>query len=436
MSGLTRDSVARGTLINVLTRVLGLGLGLLLMLITARLGPQGQGGYALFAAVESALLTLGSGFGVALARRVSQRGDCPADLVGAMLAAGALGGLLAAALLLACAGPLAADSMMFSLLALVAPILLLTSTLSGLWLGHAQMVALARLNLAVPALTLLGILLAYWLRGVDLLAVLLAWSAARLLVALASWEAARRRGWIARPNWSQLGADWGFVALVGLTNLMSLLNYKADLFLVEHFLGRSATGVYSIAVMVAEMLWLVSSSVTQAAYARIGHPDAEAAGRLTLRVVHVNLLALLLLTPLIWLAARLLLLRLLGPAYAESLPVLAVLLPGVLSYGAASALSAYFTNHAGKPWIPALLVSLSLLINLMVSLVWIPRLGLIGAALATTVSYGLSIALSMTLFARMAGLSARQICWPDWHGLGADLRRLLGRIGRRLGLQA
>jgi hypothetical protein len=39
----------------------------------------------------------------------------------------------------------------------------------------------------------------------------------------------------------------------------------------------------------------------------------------------------------------------LGPAYAASLPPLALLLPGVLLFGGASALSAYFTNHAGQP---------------------------------------------------------------------------------------
>ena len=39
------------------------------------------------------------------------------------------------------------------------------------------------------------------------------------------------------------------------------------------------------------------------------------------------------------------------------------LLPGVLMFGGASALSAYFTNHAGKPQVPARVATLSLLLN-------------------------------------------------------------------------
>ena len=52
--------------------------------------------------------------------------------------------------------------------------------------------------------------------------------------------------------------------------------------------------------------------------------------------------------------------RVLGPAYAASLPLLGWLLPGVMLFGGASALSAYFTNHAGLPHVPAQVAALSL----------------------------------------------------------------------------
>jgi O-antigen/teichoic acid export membrane protein len=254
--------------------------------------------------------------------------------------------------------------------------------------------------------------------------VLWAWIGARWIVALAVLAAAARGGWLARPDGAALAIETRFVLVIGLTNLVGLLNYKADLFLVEHFLGLSATGVYSIAVMVAELLWLVSSSVTTAAYARIGSPDAVEAGRITVRAVHAGVLLLGLLCPMLWIGAAMAVPVLLGPAYQSALPVLAVLLPGVAVFGAASALSAWFTNHAGRPWVPAMLASLSLTINVLVSVLTIPRLGMIGGALATSLSYIVAVGVGALLFMRASGTSAAVLLRPDWRALAADIGRL------------
>ena len=313
-------------------------------------------------------------------------------------------------------------------LACALPLLLVTPSLGGLWLGSARMVALARINLAAPILTVAGIGLALaWSGRIELLAVLWSWVAARVLVAVATAIAAWRKGWIGRPAFTALGGELRFVAVIGMTNVIGLLNYKIDLFLVEHFLGRASTGVYSVAVMVAELLWLVSSSVTQAAYARIGTPDAAESSRVTLRAIHASVLALALLAPALWLVAALALAPVLGSEYAAALPVLAWLLPGVLAYGAASALSAYFTNHAGRPLIPAALAGLSLLINLVLSVLLIPRLGMLGGAIATTLSYVISMAASVALFRRLSGTPLRRLMRPDWQAMFADLRRLAVR---------
>jgi Na+-driven multidrug efflux pump len=117
--------------------------------------------------------------------------------------------------------------------------------------------------------------------------------------------------------------------------------------------------------------------------------------------------------------------RLLGPEYAAALPVLGCLLPGVLAYGAASALSVYFTNHAGRPLIPAALAGFSLAVNIVLSVLLIPRMGMLGGAVATTVSYLTSIAVAVAVFKQSSGTSLRALALPDWPALRADLRRLV-----------
>ena len=113
----------------------------------------------------------------------------------------------------------------------------------------------------------------------------------------------------------------------------------------------------------------------------------------------------------------------LGLAYAPSVLLLAYLLPGVLVFGSASALSAYFTNHAGQPRVPAQVAGLSLLINLGLSLWWVPVLGMRGAALAATVAYAASVAVLAWRFVRHAGLPLSAL-WQAGPQLHSDLRGL------------
>ena len=409
------DSVARGTLVALATRIAALVGVLLITVVTARLGTAQQGAFALFTSVEGVLLALLSGFGVALARRVSHHGEQPRALLSAMLLCGVGIGLLAAGVLWAVSqwGPPAYASLW--LLALGAPLLLLAPNAVGWWLGEGRMTPIARLTLAPPWLALAALGVLWSLQFTGLWSVLAAWVGAKVLVGLVLvWVLWRSRR-LAAPGWAALRDELPFVTTIGVTNLISLLNYRVGLFVVERVMGLSATGVYSIAVVAAELLWFVSSSLTQAAYSRIGTPDRATAAATTVRVVQLSVAALLLAAPLLWLAARALVPWLLGPAYTPSVALLAVLLPGVLLFGGASALSAYFTNHAGAPEVPARVAATSLVLNGALSLAWVPMWGMAGAALAASVSYAACVGLLAWRFVRHAGLPLSAVLLPGPH---------------------
>jgi O-antigen/teichoic acid export membrane protein len=422
------DSVARGTLINLVTRLAGVAMVLGITTITARLGPQTQGAFALFTSVEGVLLALFSGFGIALARRVSHHGERPRALVSAtVLACIGLGAVASVALWALSRGGPAAYQWLW-LLALGAPALLLAPNLQGLWLGEGRMLPMALLTLAAPAVTVTMLAALSVVDSASLSGVLTSWVVAKVLVGvmvlLVLWRGAR----LAAPDFAALSREGRFIATIGATNLVSLLNYRVGLFVVERVLGLSATGVYSIAVVVAELLWFVSGSLTQAVYGRIGTPDRAQAAAMTVRALQLGVAALLLMAPLLWLAATVLVPWVLGAAYADSLGVMAVLLPGVLLFGGASALSAYFTNHAGTPRVPAQVAALSLGLNALLSTVLVPQLGMTGAALAASVAYGSSVLVLAWRFARHAGWPLRRVLLPG-RQLLADLRSVASRRG-------
>lgn len=407
--------LARGASLNLLARAATVALGLALMVAVARRGPAVQGAFALFVAVESVLLTLGSGFGLALARRISHHREPPAPLLrGWLVASLAFGGLGSVVLLGVAAVAARTPYDQLGLMAVAAPLLLLVPTASGLWLGQGRMAPLNAPQVAAPALVLAALLVLPGGPGGDdglgaLAGVLAAWVGAKALVGLATAGAALRglpAAGTAPLPWRELGRDLRFVAAIGLTNVVSLLNYRVTLFIVERSAGLEAAGVYSVAVQVGELLWLLSSALTVSAYHRIGQPDTAGAARTALQAARLNVALAALAAPLLWGAAALALPRVLGPAYAGALAPLAALLPGVVAYAAASSLSAFFTNHLGRPQLAGCIAALSLALGTLGCLWAVPRWGMTGAAASTSVAYVVAIGAALWLFRRAAGNGA------------------------------
>ncbi|WP_281915080.1 lipopolysaccharide biosynthesis protein [Caldimonas thermodepolymerans] len=424
-------SISRGAISHFVAKSLAVALGMALIAIVARQGAQHQGAFSLLVATEAVYAALFSGIGLAVARRVSHHGDEAGTWLAGALLWCLLAGLAGAAVLGLAAARWGDDPAYryLPLLAAAAPFLLLTPTVSGLYLGLGRMGPINLLTLAPPLLALVLLPLATAAQpGVT--GAMLAWLGSRALVGVAAaLHAAARFGlrYVDLARWAPLA---GFCVVVGLTNLVSWLNYRVDLFLVEHHAGLAPAGVYSVAVTVAELLWFVSSSVSVAAYARIGQPDRTQAAALTVRVVHLNLAVLLLASPVLLALAGWGLPGLLGPEYAASLPLLALLLPGVWAYAAASTLSAFYTNYLGRPHLSAAVASTSLAVNVALCLWLVPRTGAAGAALATSASYLLAIGWGLALFRAHAGLAWQAVLCPDWRQLRHDLAAPLRWLGR------
>lgn len=173
-----------------------------------------------------------------------------------------------------------------------------------------------------------------------------------------------------------------------LSNILTFINYRADLFLVNFFLNPTSTGIYIIAIQIAEKLWILSQSISIVIFPLLSE-------------MHTNEYKRKQLTPLIsrWLflfssigAIGMALLAssfiniLYGANFAPATSALLWLLPGIL-VGNVSRVLANDIAARGKPEFNLYAALVVVSINVIANIFLIPLYGIEGAAIATTLAY-------------------------------------------------
>ena len=249
-----------------------------------------------------------------------------------------------------------------------------------------------------------------------------AWCSAQFvsLVPFAVWG----RNWWAwalrhRPNFELMRGMLRFTAVTGFGSVISLLNYRVDQALVIGLDSREGAGIYSSAIAVAEGLWLFSSAITVASFARVGRADREEAAHITatgirhtVMVVMCGGLAAALLGPV-------LVEFLFGHEYRNAGAPLRILCLGTALSAPLGLMNLYYVNQLGRPRLPLLIGIVSLIISLVAGVILIPFLGTSGAALATTISYGVATTTSMIVFLRLTGLRFHELWRIQWSDIRA-----------------
>jgi O-antigen/teichoic acid export membrane protein len=114
-----------------------------------------------------------------------------------------------------------------------------------------------------------------------------------------------------------------------------------------------------------------------------------------------------------------------GADFAASVPALLWLLPGVALFSIVNVVGAFFSGR-GLPG-QNLRVSLAgLVVTIPAALYLIPRYGIVGASIASTLSYAVSTVVMLILFRNKTHLPIREMLIPkadDWRALTAAWSR-------------
>jgi O-antigen/teichoic acid export membrane protein len=205
-------------------------------------------------------------------------------------------------------------------------------------------------------------------------------------------------------------------------NLTQFLNYRLDVFIVGYFAGSAALGRYTLAVSLAQLLWLLSNAVAAVLLPKIAADNTAENVVHTARVTRLSLLASLAAGLALAAFANFALPALYGEAFRPSVAALLYILPGIVAFSVANVLAAYLAG-VGKPKLNLFVSATSLVFTVTLDLILIPRMGIIGAAIASTISYSWSAFLITWLFVRETDLSVRDLLLPTMQDV-----RILGSV--------
>jgi len=183
-----------------------------------------------------------------------------------------------------------------------------------------------------------------------------------------------------------------------VAHITQMLSFRLSYYVLDHYHGEAAVGVYSNGISLAESIWLISKSISMVQYARISNiQNRPEAARLTVRLIKFSVIAsLIILIPLMLLPSSFYVF-IFGEGFSDTRLVIWTLAFGVMVYNF-SILTGHYFSGTGRYQINAMASSLGLIASVILYFTLIPVFSMAGAGVATSLSYLITTIILMTLF--------------------------------------
>lgn len=289
--------------------------------------------------------------------------------------------------------------------------------------GAVNVLRIAQPILYAVALTLL------WIVGQVGVAEVLAVQALSFLIpALVAFAILRRASGMGRPDRSltREGASFGFRAY-GST-LGQLANTRLDLVVLPAVVVAADIGLYVVAVSAATLVVGLFGSLQVVVFPAAARAGGAAAVQLAQRAIRIVMLASIAVASVLGLGASWFVQVLYGAEFIGAVRPLRIMLPGVCCWATAAIVAASL-KAIGRPMGATIAQLVGVVVTLVGLAVLLPRYGIAGAALTSTLSYATAFGLGMYLFINATGTTI-----TGTFGLAAirsDVAWFQERLGRR-----
>ncbi|WP_299119789.1 flippase [uncultured Winogradskyella sp.] len=208
-------------------------------------------------------------------------------------------------------------------------------------------------------------------------------------------------------NAFSFNCDWGIIkrmlslgVVYAIALLVINLNYRIDVILLDNLSTEFETGIYSKGVSITEYLWQIPMLLSTVVFARSAVSKDDSAFSLKVaQLLRLSFLAIGLVALVLILLSEFIIVLMYGKAFIGSVMVLNTLLPGVLLLTIFKVINMDLSGK-GKPWVSLKAMIPALIINIILNVVFIPKFGAVGAALASTISYSLAAILFIFFYSK------------------------------------
>jgi O-antigen/teichoic acid export membrane protein len=210
--------------------------------------------------------------------------------------------------------------------------------------------------------------------------------------------------------------------------MIQLLNYRLDVFFVSSWHGAAAVGIYQVGVVIAQAINMIPSTVQGILFPTISAAHAIG-GSKSLQIAQANRFltwSSMMIGIVLFFFAPFIVVKLFGVAYAGGATALQILIPGCVMFVTANVIASFFAG-IGKPRLNFAASLVGFIITIILDLALIPRWNYIGAAAASSVSYGSSALVMAWLFYRETKISVRCLYFPGRDDFQA-MKRIIGEL--------
>jgi len=169
-------------------------------------------------------------------------------------------------------------------------------------------------------------------------------------------------------------------------NLATFFNYRLDVFVVNYFLDSTQLGLYALGVVISEALWQIPQAVASALFPRTARTVERDAKQFTCLVLRQTLLVTSACGLAVALFSPIMIPLIFGRRFAASVAVIWWILPGTTALSLAKVACADLAGRGKNGYSSA---AAFICFAMTAGLDWylIPRMGITGAALASSAAY-------------------------------------------------
>ena len=308
----------------------------------------------------------------------------------------------------------------------VIPLMLLEFS-NGLVMGLDWMKRFSLGLILKEVLVFVGVLVLWLAHIISVESAVKIWLIACISVALLqAFSAWWRVGWKIAIDLRLLRKVGSFIFQAHVANAFSFLKLRIDMFIIANFLTVEEVGYYSVAMAMIQALWYLPTAISQVLIPHISRRNNQAGDQLTPRLSRfgfaVSLLGAILMALLGYPVIR----ALFGNVFMPAVPALLLLLPGAVVYTLAKMLAGDLIGR-GLPKYAMYISIATLVVNVVVNIILIPRMGILGAAIASSLTHGCTGILFLMAFIRESKLRTSDVLWMK----RGDFREILANVKRK-----